>query len=356
MPTQFADWPQAKFSKIAIIGYTPHRAFAPFKDPDWLCVGLNDLYLDIPNFAGTVVPDTRWAWFQLHSWTNLTAQHGQPEQAAFWLNAEGPACPRDRNHVNFLSKTMSQQMPVFLMDERPEVPNAVTLPKEDIREYFGYPRHGTAYITNTISWMIGWALMHLAPNHEAKKGAQLGIFGVDMAVGAGSHAGNEYGYQRPSCEFFLGWANALLGPENVIIPDESDLLATAFEYGDEQGNRYRRKQQQLRTWYSGQRGQLDSQIQQLTIARADVSGRLAMLDHNNANYMPGDHGQWTGGAPAPLSDVVATVPDFEKQELAQATHQPMPVVPIQVPSDSRPDLANMTLVEDRMAGKGSKAT
>jgi hypothetical protein len=59
----------------------------------------------------------------------------------------------------------------------------------------------------------------------------IGIWGVDMAVQG------EYEAQKPSCEYFIGWA---LGKGiEVILPPESDLLFSPFLYGFEDESRDR---------------------------------------------------------------------------------------------------------------------
>jgi len=49
-----------------------------------------------------------------------------------------------------------------------------------------------------------------------------------IAEGLASH-NTEYHYQRPSCEFFLGWAVGR--GMKVYIPPQADLLKTRFLYG-----------------------------------------------------------------------------------------------------------------------------
>jgi hypothetical protein len=54
---------------------------------------------------------------------------------------------------------------------------------------------------------------------------QIGLFGVNMA------ADSEYCQQRPSCEYFIGVA---VGRGiKITIPEQSDLLKTAYLYGIE---------------------------------------------------------------------------------------------------------------------------
>lgn len=269
------------YRKIAVLGYTKHRDQAPFADPDWAIWGLNDLYYEMP-----ATPVERIRWFQIHQWERPTIP-ARPKSVGDFSG--GPPHPRDPNHVNWLRET-AKACPVYLMKAQPEVPDALVLPREEIYQYF---RDATGrpikYFTNTISWMIAMAVMELAPRENgfrALEGATIGVWGVDMMVSGG--AGSEYGYQRPSCEFLLGWAaGAGIG---IHVPDESELLKSAFDYGDEQAEYFRRLLWDRRQQMSAQRGSVDGELQRLTSARYELTGWINCADGLLRNHMPGDPG------------------------------------------------------------------
>src|SRR5258708_5353985 len=106
---------------------------------------------------------------------------------------DSPAAPRDGvGHVNWLREA-AKEFPVILIKPRPDQPDALILPKAEIMAYFG-----SNYFTNSVSWMLGLAIMQLVPNGAGTRcvdGAELGVFGVDMMVAGGQGSG--YGWQRP---------------------------------------------------------------------------------------------------------------------------------------------------------------
>ena len=246
---------------VAIIGYTPHREQAPFENPKWKKWGLNDLYLDLP-----VISNEQLEWFQIHPWAD-----GRPVQSVLDHSA-GPHHPRDANHISWLAEA-AKRIPVWLVEDRPEVPKGQSYPYDEVYTYFN-----SRYFTNSISYMIALAIMR-----GFKK---IGVYGVDMMTSGG--AGSEYGYQRPSCEWLLGYAQAKIGPENVIIPKESDLLATAYTYADEVGNQFRDK-------FSFEAAELQKRIESVSAsmnqqshARAELTGAKNAYEGILRRWMPGD--------------------------------------------------------------------
>jgi len=268
--------------KIAILGFTDHRKQAPFEDPTWEYWGLNDLYYEFP-----AIPYDRVRWFQIHAWEEPVVPKRPPSVADF---DAGPPHPRDPNHVLWLAET-AKHCPVYLMTPRPEVPDARVLPREAIYQYFD---DGTGdpikYFTNSISWMIAMAIMELAPASNGKRAvdpdATIGVFGVDMMV-SGGH-GSEYGWQRPSCEFFLGWCRG--AGITLIVPRESELLKSAWDYGDENGEFFRKLVYDRRQRMSAQRGQAHQQLQAAQLQAAELTGYINCCDQLLRNLMPGDPG------------------------------------------------------------------
>lgn len=175
---------------LYIVGFAPSWRDTPWNQPDTHYWGLNALH--------KLAPDQEWsAWFQLH---DIAEHHPQDME----------------EHIEWLS---SRSFPVYMWDKHVEeygdrVPNARPYPREYVLEKYG------TYFTNSISWMIAMGI-----EVGFKK---IGVYGVDMAQDS------EYQSQRPSCEFFLGWARGA-GIE-IEIPRTSDLLKSPFLYGYEDGS------------------------------------------------------------------------------------------------------------------------
>lgn len=191
--------PEAPRHKVAVVGYTKSREETPWDDEEWEIWGCNNLwkFIDVEKATG---------WFDLH---------------------DLPTIRSDKEHDSWLR---TAPLPVFVWDPQPEWPNAIAYPRAEILDAFG-EFSGGRYFTNSISWMIAMALSHLILAGEDGKppaDAELGIYGVDMAQGS------EYGPQRPSCEYWIGLAEAM--GVQVTIPETSDLLKSAFLYGSDDGS------------------------------------------------------------------------------------------------------------------------
>lgn len=176
--------------KVAIVGYTHSNRDAPWDDPDWQIWGLNNLHL--------WVTDTRWdAWFDIHDDKTIEA---------------------DKRHVEWLGQ--QHRFPVYMFNPRTEWPSSALFPADQLKARWG------TYFTNSISWMVAYAIEQV--EWAAGDGAEIGIYGVDMATGGSD--GGEYGFQRPSCEYFIGHARGM--GITVTIPPASDLLKCGGVYGE----------------------------------------------------------------------------------------------------------------------------
>lgn len=172
--------PQDGKAKIAIVGYAPSsREKAPYDDKSWDIWGVNELYKIAPRVD---------VLFELHD--------------KFWLTQK----ERNPKHLEWLK---AAKIPIFMQEHYDDIPASVPYPKADIVNRFG------TYFTNSISWMIALAVF-VRPD-------EIGIWGVDMATEI------EYQGQRPSVEYFIGWAQG--AGIKVHLPAECDLLKSFFLYG-----------------------------------------------------------------------------------------------------------------------------
>jgi len=157
-------------------------------DPDMEVWAINQLYMSMPNMVHKA---TRW--FQIHP--KHEYEKGQ----------------RDHSHAQWLASQTN--FPIYMMERTPEIPMSIRFPREQIMTYF--PR---SYWTNTISWELALAIME---GFE-----EIHIYGVDMAQD--DLLCNEYSAQRPSCEYYIGYAEGR--GIRVYLPEESDLLKAMFVY------------------------------------------------------------------------------------------------------------------------------
>lgn len=119
-------------------------------------------------------------------------------------------------HPEITARLTQFHGPVVMQEAYDEIPNAVAYPIEDVEAVFKIPAMGEElYVTNTISYMVALGVLL---GYE-----EFHLYGVHM-----SH-NTEYGYQKPNCEYFLGYLAAL--GKTVVIPKGGELLRTPYLYG-----------------------------------------------------------------------------------------------------------------------------
>lgn len=212
--------------KVYIVGFAPSWKETPWDDKEAEIWVLNEFYKvakQVPNFRAD-------RWFEIHNRFSLSKN--MPE------------------HQQFLKQCF---VPVYMQKKYDDIPNSIKFPKDEIIEFFKDKGcKGAQYFTNSISWFIAFAIM---------EGFQyIGIYGVDMATDS------EYGWQRPSCEYWIGLAEGM-GIE-VYIPPASDLLKCTQLYAFESDNRNR-------VWIKTQEKELAKRDQQF--AQQEVQAQNALL-------------------------------------------------------------------------------
>ena len=112
-----------------------------------------------------------------------------------------------------LKRVQEQTVPIYMQNVNPEIPNSMRYPVEIFDHY-------RAYSTSTISHMLALAyhsfVMTERPKHVA-------LFGIMML------AEEEYGEQRPACEYWLGRMEGV-GMDIMINPGSAILVAPGL-YG-----------------------------------------------------------------------------------------------------------------------------
>ena len=191
-------------NKICIVGFTSSLHDAPWGDPEWDVIPCNNLHNQIPDLWPQAT-----AWFNLHAWADIVV---------------------DEPHVEWLKQA---PFPVFMFPEAIEAaekdghtfPSALAFPHREIVEKFRGQLAGARYFTNSVSWMIAFALLRIL-EADADDG-EIALYGVDMATGG------EYASQRPSCEYWLGVAEG--AGIKVTVAPKADILKAAFLYGVDEG-------------------------------------------------------------------------------------------------------------------------
>lgn len=247
-----------KRTKVAIVGFSSHWNQAPFDDNEFEIWSLNEAYdLRLGNGSNPwekPLAEKRVRWFEIHS--REEEYEGNPFQHS------------RNNSTEHAGKLAALGCPVYMQKHWDDIPNSVEYPHFDqtIKKFRGY-------FTNSISWMLAIAVM------EGFKEIQ--VYGVDMAQGT------EYAAQRPSCEYFLGYIDAL--GIRLYMPPESDLLKTAYLYGFEQAKaeRFLAKLKARKQELQGRHDYLAQQKAQIEAAMNQIRGAV-----ENSNYL---ETAWTSG-------------------------------------------------------------
>lgn len=170
--------------KVAIVGFASStRDSAPFTDPDWLIIGLNQLYRWIPRAD---------LWAEIHHREMFLRDQVREPSTTYldWLRR----CP----------------VPILMCDRQPDIPMSVRYPLERACKV------GRDYFTSTPAFLVAWAL--LQPDIE-----EIGLWGIDLIVG------REYDYEKPCLEYWLGVAEAR--GVTVTLPSASAVLKQLYRYG-----------------------------------------------------------------------------------------------------------------------------
>lgn len=198
--------------KLALVGFASStKEMAPFADPEWAIIGMNQLNRHIPRRAD--------AWFEIHKEYLDAVVPGTDHEA--WLRNCG--------------------LPVYMVDRFPNLPTSVRYPVDRLIQKFGID-----YFTSTVAYMFAWAIDYIDQRVEATlkespgnglasawdvlqlqrslyREWSVGIFGIDLIVG------EEYDWQRACAEFWLG--QMLARDITTVIPKESALLKQRYRYG-----------------------------------------------------------------------------------------------------------------------------
>jgi len=275
-------------SKVCIVGFAGStRDQFPRGDPDLEIWGMNRL-MEVPGFDTS--PFTRW--FQIHPrrWWDTEKRKKEVQ----WMRACG--------------------IPLYLHEHYDDIPASVPYPRKLVEQAFnqylpalpdGQYRldDGEPYHTTSVTWMIALALL------EGFK--EIHVYGVDMVTD------EEYGYQRPACEFWLGLAAGL--GIRTVIPKDSALCTQEWLYGWELPGE---QQGVIGDKLLNDRRKIVTSKRDEAMAHANFcAGSLAELDHLTAILKHAGRGGKTGQkAAAEMAAVAMKSPAARPQPMvAQQT-------------------------------------
>ena len=166
-----------RLRKIAILGGARTIRYAPWDDLSW------------------------------ELWAHASCRHLCKREPDLLFDLHPPELWKDPKKKNWDPKyfdwIQKNRIPIMMQDMYKESPASIRYPFETMITEF--PR---GYMTNTVAYMVALALMEGVTH--------LGVFGCDY------HTGSEYGPQRGSAEYWLGFAEGR--GVHVCIPPTCDLL------------------------------------------------------------------------------------------------------------------------------------
>lgn len=211
--------------KIAILGTASTSLHdAPFGDPSWKIWDMS------VNFQYKRRYDL---YFEIHSLDTLKASNS-PQIYLDFLKGAGSA---------LVAGHTSEQWP-----------DATPFPLNEIVARFG------DYFTCTAAYMIAFALYHheLDVQDGGLGVSEIGLWGIDMAVG------EEYAYQKPCVEYFIGVARGM--GIKVFVAPQSPVVRSNALYGFDNPKLSREFTERLK--------QLDKDIAEDERAMSIISQRL----------------------------------------------------------------------------------
>jgi len=189
------------YTGIAILGTAgTSMALAPFNDPAWA------IWACSPGAYPICAQNRSDVFFEVHRWQPTPpGKIGSPGTKP-WFSPE------------FHTFLREHKGPVFMSEAHADIPSSRRIPFELLIE-----KYGPYFWTSSVAYMIAMAIDALQDRAAAGEKVAIGMWGVDMS------ASEEWSYQRPGCQHFLGLAMSL--GIQVILPQESDLMRPPTMYG-----------------------------------------------------------------------------------------------------------------------------
>lgn len=170
-------WMGKPIKKVAIVGGSQSRKYAPFDDPTWDIWAFSNRRLPIPRVT---------RWYEIHAVQSLRRLRRTPSRRDF------------KEHWSLLRR---QKCPVYMQRTHKDIPNSVAYPLDEAIAEFG------RCFTSSASYAVAMAIM------EGYQG--IGLWGVDLTIR------KHYVYQRRAIEYLLSVAR--IRGIKVYLPPTSRL-------------------------------------------------------------------------------------------------------------------------------------
>lgn len=265
------------YKNIAILGTAgSSMGLAPFKDQSWA------IWACSPGTYSICAQNRSDVFFEVHRWMPTPpGQFGAPGTKP-WFSPE------------FHTFLAQHKGPVFMAEVQPSIPTSVRIPFEALTD-----KYGPYFWTSSVAYMIAMAIEALAPRAQAGEKVSIGLWGIDMA------ATEEWAYQRPGCQHFVGVAQAL--GISIVLPEESDLMRPSTMYGIGELNPRHIRLMARRAEAVANKAALQAQIEQASRQMVRFDGIVSELD-----YMLG---AWTDDVWCDIKQAVSFAGQFNRPVL-----------------------------------------
>ncbi len=178
--------------KIAIVGAGIAESELLSKSADYKLWSVNNLFRQFPN----VLFDK---WFELHQFQYNKGNFLRRGRGSFGRNPDINSYLRDLNDLN---------IPVMMYKPLKRIKKGQQFPFKELMRRFQ-----SSYFGCSFAWMVAYAIDLGA--------SEIAFFGVALN-------GNEYYYQRPSTEYYIGIAKGM--GIKITIDSSSKLLQESYIY------------------------------------------------------------------------------------------------------------------------------
>ena len=294
------------YTRIALLGTaTSSMELAPFRDPSWA------IWACSPGAYPVCAKNRSDAWFEPHLWKPTSpGQFGAPGTKP-WFSPE------------FHAFLKAHKGPVFMSKVHADIPSSVRIPYESLMA-----KYGRYFWQSTVTYMLAMAIDQLAPRAAAGERVALGLWGIDMS------ANEEWAYQRPSCQHFLGLAMSM--GIDVVLPEESDLMRPPTMYGIGEHNPRHIK---LMARLAEVRANL-----QANTAQAEACGRNVISLKGAEQEILYQLGTWSDDIEPDLREAVSFAQRFHEMPAANTTHEALQANTVAM--EESPVLATLRHVAD----------
>lgn len=257
------------YTGIAILGTAgSSMALAPFKDPSWA------IWACSPGAYSICAQNRSDVWFEPHRWLPTspgmfgapgTKPWFSPEFHQFLANHKGPVMMTG-DYATLRDQGSAEELLAKFGPPQKSIPTSVPIPYGALVRDFG-----PYFWTSTISYMLAMAIATLVPRVKNGENVFIGLWGVDMS------ATEEWAYQRPGCQHFVGLAAAM--GIHVVLPQESDLMRPPTMYGIGEANPRHIKWLAKKAELEARRAQIAAQQNEAVTQSMQINGALSEINY-----------------------------------------------------------------------------